>query len=205
MNSSHDSDRQGHPGEEDLELFLTEIADEEPAAGLRRHVEACGRCRRRVATLRSLHQALSAVPPLAPASGFAEAILTRVRIPVPWYRKLWNHVRERWLALGLLLGGLAIAAGAAGTWVAGRPWALDGMAEYALEQASAFFWSAVLAAARLLWRTGVPGGVIEVARSIEPMEAAGTLAALSLLSLAAAALMTKLLRAPRLRPGTARN
>ena len=184
-----------HLSQEELELFLPRLREEGagPRPEQEQHLEDCGRCRSDLRALRSLDEALAGLPALEPSPGFSEAVMRRVRLPVPWYRRLWARVVQHWLAVSVGLSG-AVSGGLVAWWVATRPeLTLGGLADFTLERVSALFWSLVVGAGRLFWRTGVPDALAQLARSVDPVEALVGMAVLALCSLTAGTVMARLL------------
>ncbi|HKK08583.1 MAG TPA: hypothetical protein VKA44_06840, partial [Gemmatimonadota bacterium] len=116
-----DDRRERHLTREERELFLPDAPEGKPPAEARRHVEGCERCRREVEALRSLHAALASLPRLDPRPGFADAVMARVRLPVPWYVRVWDVVTEHWLSLSLAAGLLGATVGTGLWWLTSQP------------------------------------------------------------------------------------
>ena len=74
-----------HPTGDHLEAYCggTLVEDERAAVGS--HVAQCSECQAEVEDWRAVFAALSALPVLAPRAGFAERVMARVRIPIPWH------------------------------------------------------------------------------------------------------------------------
>ena len=94
-------------------------------APLRAHVDACADCRARLDEARLVANALECLPHLAPRTGFADRVLSRVQIVEPWHVAALNSVQRfvpdsrplRVVALATVgLTTLAISAGA--VWIA---------------------------------------------------------------------------------------
>ena len=94
-------------------------------AQLRAHVDACADCRARLDEARLVANALECLPHLAPRTGFADRVLSRVQIVEPWHVAALNSVQRfvpdsrplRVVALATVgLTTLAISAGA--VWIA---------------------------------------------------------------------------------------
>ncbi|MHB1096640.1 MAG: hypothetical protein ACYC3F_10770 [Gemmatimonadaceae bacterium] len=94
-------------------------------AQLRAHVDECADCRARLDEARVVADALECLPHLAPRTGFADRVLSRVQIIEPWHVAALNSVRRfvpdshplRIVALATVgLTTLAISAGA--VWIA---------------------------------------------------------------------------------------
>lgn len=202
MSERHVSGR--HLSQEELERFVPRLREGRsgPPGEHRRHLEDCGSCRRELRSLRSLDEALAGLPPLAPSAGFTDAVMQRVRLPVPWYRRLWAAVAPHWLAVALGFSG-AVSGGLVAWWVATRPeLTLGGLAGFTLDRLSALFWSLVVGAGRLFWRTGLPDALAGLVRSVDPVEALVGMAVLALCSLTAGTVMARLFHGetpPRMR------
>lgn len=192
-----DTDDRRHLTQEEFELFLPRLRERSGAAappeGHRAHLRACDRCREELERLRTVDRMLADLPALEPSDNFTEAVMDRVRLPLPWYRRLWSAVTERWLLSVLAVLG-AGATGGFGAWILARPGvSLDGLSSLVLERLSSLFWTAVVSLGRLVWESGLPATLRSLAGSFEPVEAAGGMAALALASLAAGYLMTRLM------------
>ncbi|MGO9395499.1 MAG: anti-sigma factor family protein [Desulfobaccales bacterium] len=74
----------------------------EVAAGVARHVESCARCRRELAELEALEQALGSLPEAALPPGLPEKV--RARLPRPRRRAWQSLALAASLVLGILLG-----------------------------------------------------------------------------------------------------
>lgn len=194
-NESHDR----HLSPEELELFLPrfrEEREEEPGVERRHHVESCRQCRRELRDLRSLDEALSGLPEMEPSSRFADAVMARVRLPAPWYQRLWSTVVERWLLAALVLTGGG-ATGGFTLWVASRPdLSFGGLGAFVVERLTGLFWAIVVAAGRLTWESGLPGTIRSLTTSVDVFEVATAMALLSALTAGVGFLMKELMTAP---------
>lgn len=197
-----------HLSPDELELFLPRMretgAAADPRPEHRRHLEDCARCRREVARLEGLDRALAGLPSHEPSPRFADAVMARVRLPVPWYRRLWKRLAEQWVVAAIALLGAGAGAGL-GLWIAARPeLSLGGLADFALERLSALFWTVVVTAGQLLWESGLVASVRRAAGAVEPWEAVAGLAILSVVSTGVGWLMVRLLTAAPTRVHAAR-
>lgn len=204
----NDADHSRHLEQEELELFLPRLRRRdgaaEPPEGPRRHLRECARCRGRLERLRSLDRKLAGLPPLEPSPGFADAVMARVELPAPWYRRAWSAVVDRWLLAVLAVLGAGATAGF-GAWIGLRPdLSLGGLANLVLERISALFWTAVVHLGRMLWESGLPAAVRSLAGSVALTEAAAAMAALTLAAGGAGWLMVRLMTASPPRPRGAR-
>ena len=197
-----------HLDQDELERFLPRLRAEgssAPGAEMREHVDGCQRCRRELQALRRLDERLADLPAHDPSPGFLEAVMARVELPVPWYRKAWAAVVERWVLVVASLAGAGASAGLAAWWVASRPEVtFGGLAGFLLERASALFWSALVGLGQRIWATGLPAAFRELVESVEPLEAALAMAVLSLCAVAAGGVMARLLDADPPRIATSR-
>lgn len=87
------SETLGHLEHERLQAFVEESLDDAGAAIVEAHLEGCARCRVEVEELRSLFGVLASVAYHAPALGFADRVMARVRVRQPWFARV-----EEWLA-----------------------------------------------------------------------------------------------------------
>jgi hypothetical protein len=62
-------------------------------APLKAHVRRCEECRSELEAARSLVRQLEHLPRFAPSPAFANAVMSRVQIYVPWYITAWDRVR----------------------------------------------------------------------------------------------------------------
>lgn len=194
-----------HLEQEELERFLPRLRAEEapaPGAALRAHLDGCARCRYELDGLRRLDEELAALPLHEPSPGFVEAVMARIRlpVPVPWYERVWAAITERSLLVVSLLAGVGASAGATTWWVTSHPGlSVGGLASFALERLTGLFWSAVVALGRRLWETGLPAALRSLVTSVDPVEAVTAMAVLSLCALAAGTVMMRLLGVSRQR------
>lgn len=94
-------------------------------APLRAHVDECADCRARLAEARLVADALERLPHLAPRTGFADRVLSRVQIVEPWHVAALNAVRRfvpesrplRAVALATV-GLMSVAISASAVWIA---------------------------------------------------------------------------------------
>jgi predicted anti-sigma-YlaC factor YlaD len=85
-----------HPAAESLEAYAEGVISPPDRAVVESHLLGCPRCDGVVDEWRSLFQALSTLPRFTPSAGFAERVLTLVRIPEPWHARAAASV-ARWL------------------------------------------------------------------------------------------------------------
>jgi len=97
VNTRHEHE---HLSEERLQAFLDEELPKREQRLAEEHVQACARCSAELAVWRALFSELDDVEPLRPHEGFANRVMTRVKIPEPL--SLGERVRARASAM---LGG----------------------------------------------------------------------------------------------------
>lgn len=99
-----------HPTEDRLEAFVEGLLDPGERVVVESHVVGCPRCEAQVDEWRALFAALSGLPQFEPAPGFAERVMSGVRVaPKANRRRTWQRAR----------GWAAGQASAVGTAVAG--------------------------------------------------------------------------------------
>jgi hypothetical protein len=179
-----------HLGDEVLEMCADRALAGAERAAAERHLAACPACRARLGEWQALFARLEALPEFAPAPGFADRVIARLRPAaagaaagaaraarpwVPW-SLAWPHwVRRAW----------PVAAGAAAVWGAAftaglvwfaRRWALGPaeVAGWALGELREAFWTGVVRVAAAFATAGV---------SPDPRWALATLVALVALAL----------------------
>lgn len=94
-------------------------------APLRAHVDDCADCRARLDEARLVADALERLPHLAPRTGFADRVLSRVQIVEPWHVAALNSARRfvpesrplRAVALATM-GLTSVAISASAVWIA---------------------------------------------------------------------------------------
>ena len=94
-------------------------------APLRAHVDECADCQARLDEARLVANALECLPHLAPRTGFADRVLSRVHIVEPWHVAVLNSARRfvpesrplRAVALATV-GLTSVAISASAVWIA---------------------------------------------------------------------------------------
>jgi hypothetical protein len=76
-----------HPTNERLEAFSDGSLANSEKSVVEDHLVQCGHCRGEVEEWRTMFSALAAMPLFAPAAGFADRVMSHVRIPEPWYSR----------------------------------------------------------------------------------------------------------------------
>lgn len=196
----------GHLDQEQLEAFVPRLRVEGdgPPPEHRRHLDSCERCRHELRRLAAVDEALAGLPELAPSPGFARAVMARVELPAPWYRRVWAALVDRWVVLAVLLAGAGASVGGLSWWVAARPELTPGgLASFALERVSTLFWTLVVAAGRLLWTSGLADTIRALVGSVDPVEGLAAMAVLSACAVTAGVVMARLMDASPPRLGAA--
>ena len=126
------------------------------AESRRGHALACADCAGEVADLRSLSAALASLRVLEPEPGFADRVMARVTLPVPWHRRVAVAVRERTAAgIGVAATFAALLAGA-GLWATRFPTLRPAtLAAWLASQAGELFWQGAIAAGRVAYTLGM--------------------------------------------------
>ncbi len=169
----------------------------------REHLDRCGRCRREVASLESLHATISRLPYHAPSPGFADAVMSRVDLGAPWYVRIFARDWTPWA--GFSAGALALAAAGFWVWLFTRGGvALESVLSVTIEWAQAALWDMVIGAGRLLYDTGLGPAAVDVADAMTPGAAAAIVAAVALLGTLASVTVFKLMELPVPAVGSAR-
>lgn len=194
MRPAMNEGRDRHLTQDERELFLPVEGTEEPSADLRQHVEDCERCHREVEALRSLHAALASLPRLDPRPGFADAVMARVRLPAPWYVRVWKTARSHWLPLSVATAMVAATIGIGVWWLASQPeLTLGGLIGFTLDRLVALFWASVVATGRLVWESGLPNLLRTVGSRVGVTGALAGMAAIVVASLLTTFAMFRLL------------
>lgn len=151
-----------HLGPEEVEALALEAGRSLPG-GSSAHATRCRRCRRDVEELQRLHAALLALSPLVPASGLADRVMRRVRLPVPWRVRAGAAVARHRVAAVAALGGLAGLVGVAIAWMSRYPEINPvTVTAFIVERSTALLWGAVMGLGRLVYGSGVLSSVQRV-------------------------------------------
>lgn len=169
----------------------------------RGHLDGCTRCRRELASLERLHEAVSGLPYYAPSPGFADAVMSRVELTAPWYVRLLAGNWTPWA--GFSAGAVALAAIGFWIWLFTRGGvAVRSVASVALEWGRTALWDLVVGAGQLLYDTGVGPAVSELAGSMTVGSAIALLATLAVLGTLASLTVVRLMELPLPAVGPAR-
>lgn len=166
-----------------------------PSDPRRCHLDTCAACAREVEALRRLSAALAALPTSMPTPGFAERVMARVTLPVPWHRRIAAAVRSGTAAgIGVAATLAALLAGA-GLWATQfpdlRPLALAG---WIGAQAGDLLWSTVLAGGRILYTLGLTDLAAAFGADLTITSALAALATVALVGMGALSVMVRLVR-----------
>lgn len=117
-----------HPEHERLQAFVEESLDTADAALVRSHLTGCPRCRVEVEDLRSLFALLSSLPHHVPTAGFADRVMSRVRVRRPWFAwveewlaRLAPRTTRGWAVASAMVALPAVALAGLTWWVMSRP------------------------------------------------------------------------------------
>lgn len=185
--------RQAHLTPDEIEAAADESASLPRAR--RAHAGSCATCAHEVAELRRLSSMLAALPARAPSAGFADRVMARVVLPVPWHRRMHAAVRERSAAgIGVAATLAALLAGA-GLWAVRfpnlRPLAV---VAWVASLAGDLAWQGAIAVGRLAYVMGLTdlAGALQADLSLATAFAA--LATIALVGVGALAVMVRLVR-----------
>ena len=173
------SETLNHPEHERLQAYVAKELDGGDTAVVDAHLTACARCRVEVEELHSLFAMLSSLAYHAPAAGFADRVMARVRVRQPWFARA-----AEWLASltpkstrGWALATAVVALPAAATtglvwWLMSRPgvtvqglWVLStDFAGRALSGAWTWAWSYLAGSTLASWTAGVAEVMASVGR-----------------------------------------
>lgn len=113
-----------HPTAESLEGYAEGKIGTADRATIASHLLGCQRCESAVEEWRSLFAALSALPRFAPAPGFTDRVMARVRLPRPWHARaaaLAGQALPRstrgWALIAALLALPILAGGSFMVWL----------------------------------------------------------------------------------------
>lgn len=150
------SDTTYHPNAERLHGYVEETLDAAERASVETHVSGCHECRTEVAELRSLFEVLSTVPELEPGPGFADRVMTKVRVRRPafagagaWVERVTPQTTHGWAAAAAVLALPVIGTTVLVAWLMSQPgvtaqglWTLtSGLAGEALSSGWQWAWT----------------------------------------------------------------
>ena len=113
-----------HPTTESLESYAEGILSAADRAVVASHLMGCSRCEGEVEDWRALFQALSSLPRFSPALGFANRVMTHVRIPEPWHARATGWIERLlpkstygWAVAVVILALPVVAGGSLLAWL----------------------------------------------------------------------------------------
>jgi anti-sigma factor RsiW len=122
------SETLNHPMPDRLEAYVEGSLDGADAAVLESHLASCARCESEVVEIRSLFDALAALPELAPSAGFAERVMKDVRVRQPvlervnqWLDRLAPSTNRGWAIATAMVAMPALVATAGLWWLLSHP------------------------------------------------------------------------------------
>ncbi len=197
-----DGELDGHLRPEEMDLLLETSAT--PPPRIAEHLEGCEACRQEAAALRRLDHELARLPRFGVGPRFIASVMSRVRLPVPWYQRAWATVRERLLLVAAAVAVVAAAGTALGWWMLGsRGVTPVALAAYAVEALRAAVLRGIIAVGRLAYEIGAVDLVTGLLQGIDPVQGLAALAALGSLGVAALLTAWKLMERPRLQSSRA--
>lgn len=162
---------------------------------VRDHVHSCATCAREVDGLRRLSAALAGLPSRVPSPGFADRVMARVNLPVPWHRRMAVAVRERTAAgLGVAATVAALLAGT-GLWAFRFPDLSPAVvAGWLASHAGDLLWQGTIAAGRVAYGMGLTDLATVVQAEVSLASAFAALATIALVGVGAFSVMIRLVR-----------
>jgi hypothetical protein len=159
----------------------------------RRHVESCRQCAAGVEDVRHVSVVLRQLPTMEPRPGFADRVMARVRLPLPWHRRAVVAARERKFATVTLAGGLGAVGAGAAVWAIRfpdlRPLAL---ASWVAGQASDLFWQGMMGLGRVAYALGLTDLAGAIVADLNLTSALAGLATIALVSIGSFSVMLRL-------------
>lgn len=155
------------------------------------HLRHCAECRDLVERERALMELLGALPRLAPAAGFEDRVMARIRVPEPRRADAPTRATRRPIAAVVAVAMAGMAASIA--WSLGNRELLESWGAWLLGESSQLFWVSVQAVASNLleqpWSREVrsfiaaPGRLLPVLGAASLVYASGLLALRRLMAL----------------------
>lgn len=122
------SDKLNHPTADRLEALVEDSLDAADEAVVRSHLATCARCQTEVSELRTLFEALSALPELAPGAGFADRVMAGVRVRRPLYERVAEWIEgflpdtnRGWALAAAAVGAPVVASATFVWWILSQP------------------------------------------------------------------------------------
>jgi hypothetical protein len=198
-----------HPSPDNLEAFAEGILRPDDRAVVASHLLACHRCEGVVEDWRSLFHALSALPRFAPAVGFADRVMRRVRVRQPWHARAGAafgrylpHTTRGWALAAAFLALPVLAGGSFAAWLLSKSYVTThGLWVFATDRFFGAAQSGVVGVTKFLMQTDIAAWLARSAGTVFSASGArglGALAAASavLIVLSAWILYTNLFRTP---------
>lgn len=161
----------------------------------RRHFESCAQCAAGIEDVGHASVVLRGLSALEPRPGFVDRVMARVRLPLPWHRRVVVAARERKLASLSLAGGLAAVGAGAAVWAVRfpdlRPQAL---ASWMVGQAGDLFWQVMQGLGRMAYALGLTDLAGAIAADLSLTSALAALATIALMSMGSFSVMVRLVR-----------
>lgn len=162
----------------------------------REHVRSCADCAREVAELRRLSAALRKLPLHEPAPGFGDRVMARVRLPIPWHRRLAVSIRERTAAGVAVVATLGALLAGTGLWAFRFPHLNPTvLASWLAGQAGDLLWHSAMAAGRFAYGMGLTDLAGALQAELTLASAFAALATIALVGVGALSVMVRLVRA----------
>lgn len=168
---------------------------------LEAHLRRCGSCREEVGALRGLHRRLASLPSPSVPPSFAERVMARVALPIPWHRQVRAAIRRHWLVAAAALVVAGGTLGGASWWLFGRQGlTLEGIGPLVLEGVRTLVVRGMITIGRAFYDLGLVDLGTRLLNEVGPSQALAAMALLSLLGFGALLTMKRLLEThtPRL-------
>lgn len=182
-----------HLTADELELAAANFAG--LGDGHRRHVDECQQCAAGVIDVREVSVALRSLAVVSPRPGFAERVMARVTLPLPWHRRVAAVAWERRSASTGIAAGFTMLAAGAGVWAIRypdlRPIAL---ATWIAGQAEDLLLQAMISLGRMAYSLGLPDLASAVGADLTVGSAIAGLATVALVSIGSLSVMIRLVR-----------
>ena len=161
----------------------------------RRHVESCGQCATGIGDVRHASVVLRQLSAMEPRSGFADRVMARVLLPLPWHRRAVAVALERKTASLGLAGGFATVCAGALVWAIRfpdlRPLTL---ASWVGGQAADLFWQGTMGLGRVAYALGLTDLAGAIGADLNVTSALAGLATIALMSMGSFSVMVRLVR-----------
>lgn len=173
------SETLNHPEHERLQAYAAKELEGGDTAVIDAHLTTCARCRAEVEELHSLFVMLSSLAYHAPAAGFADRVMARVRVRQPWFARAADWLAglapkstRAWALTAAMVALPAVATTGLIWWLMSRPgvtvqglWVISSeFAARALSGAWSWAWSYVAGSALASWAAGAAEVVASVGR-----------------------------------------